>query len=139
MRNFFKEFREFIATGSMIELAVAVILAAAVNAVIAAFTEGVMMNLVAAIFGKPNFDQVARIKLNSKQTTLDDGTIIDGTYLEFGKVLTTLVTLIITGLVLFMIIKAYNKMTKKTEEVAGPSEVDLLVEIRDELRAGRSA
>ena len=58
MRSFLKEFKEFIATGNMIELAVAVILGAAVSAVIKAFTDGIVMQVVAAIFGKPNFDDV---------------------------------------------------------------------------------
>ncbi|HQV57949.1 MAG TPA: MscL family protein [Ilumatobacteraceae bacterium] len=136
MKNFLKEFRDFISTGSMIELAVAVILAGAVGAVIKAFTEGVMMNLVAAIFGKPNFDQVARLKLNDKVTTLDDGTVQAGTYLEFGRVLTALITLLMTGFVLFLIIKAYNRM-KKNQPDPGPTDTELLTEIRDELRARR--
>ena len=58
MRGFLKEFKEFIATGNMVELAVAVILGAAVGAVIKAFTDGIIMQIVAAIFGKPNFDDV---------------------------------------------------------------------------------
>ena len=136
MKNFLKEFRDFISTGSMIELAVAVILAGAVGAVIKAFTEGVMMNQIAAIFGKPNFDQVARLKLNDKVTTLDDGTVQAGTYLEFGRVLTALITLLMTGFVLFLIIKAYNRM-KKNQPDPGPTDTELLTEIRDELRARR--
>lgn len=139
MKNFIKEFRDFIATGSMIELAVAVILAGVVGKVITAFTEGVMMNLVAAIFGKPNFDQVARIKLNDKQTTLDDGSVVNGTYLEFGMVITALITLVITGFVLFIIIKAYNKLKKAKPEEVAPTEVELLMEIRDELRRNRAS
>lgn len=137
MKNFVKEFRDFIATGSMIELAVAVILAGAVGKVITAFTEGVMMNLIAGIFGKPNFDQVARLKISDKETVLDDGTIQKGTFLEFGTVLTALITLIMTGLVLFLMIKAYNKMKKAKPEEVGPTETELLIEIRDELRARR--
>lgn len=138
MRNFIREFRDFIATGSMIELAVAVILAGVVGQVIKAFTEGVMMNLVAAIFGKPNFDRVARIKLNDKVTKLDDGTVVNGTYLEFGTVITALITLLITGFVLFIIIKAYNKMKKTKPETVAPTDVEVLIEIRDELRRARS-
>ena len=138
MKNFFKEFRDFIATGSMIELAVAVILAGFVSSVITAFTEGVVMNLIAGIVGKPNFDQVARIKISDKVTTLDDGTVVNGTYLEFGKVITAVFTLIIVGFVLFMIIKAYNKMKKKQPESVAPTDVEVLLEIRDELRRGRA-
>jgi len=138
MRSFLKEFKEFIATGNMVELAVGVILGGAVGSVIKAFTDGVMMNLVAGIFGKPSFDDVLRIKLNDDPKFGPDGTTVlaDGTYLEFGKVITAMVTLVLTGLVLFLIIKAYNKVRrpKAAPAPAGPSEIDLLTEIRDALR-----
>lgn len=137
MKSLAKEFKDFISGGNMIELAVAVILAGAIGRVITAFTDGVMMNLVAAIFGKPTFDDV-RIKLNDKVTYDVDGKTIltDGTYLEIGKVITAFIALVLTGLVLFVIIKAYNKTKKKVEEApAGPSEIDLLTEIRDSLKA----
>jgi large conductance mechanosensitive channel len=133
MKNMVKEFKDFIAGGNMIDLAVGVILGAAIGAVIKAFTEGVMLNLIAAIFGKPNFDAVARLKISDKVQTLADGSTTDGTYLEFGKVITSLITLVLTGLVLFMIVKAYNKI-RKPAEAAGPTEVELLTEIRDSLR-----
>jgi large conductance mechanosensitive channel len=137
MKSLAKEFKDFISGGNMIELAVAVILAGAIGRVITAFTDGVMMNLVAAIFGKPTFDDV-RIKLNDKVTYDVDGKTIltDGTYLEIGKVITAFIALVLTGLVLFVIIKAYNKTKKKVEEApAGPSEVELLTEIRDALKS----
>jgi large conductance mechanosensitive channel len=136
MKNFLKEFKDFIATGNMIELAVAVILGAAVGRVIIAFTDGVMMNLIAAIFGKPNFDEV-RIKISDKDTLNPDKTIkFTGTYLEVGTVITSLISLILTGLVLFMIIKAYNHMRKPIDAgPTGPSEVQLLTEIRDALQS----
>ncbi len=134
MKNLAKEFKDFIAGGNMIELAVAVILAGAIGRVIAAFTDGIMMNLVAAIFGKPNFDEV-RIKISSKVQTLADGSEVKGTYLEVGQVITAFIALVLTGLVLFAIIKAYNNMKKSAEAApAGPSEVDLLTEIRDALK-----
>lgn len=122
MKKFVKEFRDFIATGNMIELAVAVILGAAVKAVIDSFTNGVMMQIVAAIFGKPNFDALS----------FD----ISDTPIYYGQVITTLISLVMVGLVLFFIIKAYNRMRKPAEAApAGPTEVELLTEIRDALRA----
>jgi large conductance mechanosensitive channel len=126
MKNMLKEFKDFIATGNMIDLAVGVILAGVVGAVIKAFTEGIMMQIVAAIFGQPDFSAV-RLKLR----TLDDGTEVN---LEIGTLINTIITLLITGLVLFLIVKAYNKMKKPKEEAAGPTEIELLTEIRDSLR-----
>lgn len=122
MQKLLKEFKEFIAGGNMIEFAVAVILAGAVGAVINAFTTGVMMQIVAAIFGQPNFDQLS-FDLNDTQ-------------IYYGSVITAFMVLVLTGLVLFAIIKAYKKVKAEAPaEEAGPSEVDLLVEIRDALRA----
>jgi large conductance mechanosensitive channel len=137
MKNFVKEFRDFIVTGNMIELAVAVILAASVGAVIKVFTEDIVMNLVAAIFGKPTFNDLFRLKLNDTPKTSPDGKTVlaDGTYLEFGKLLTAIITLLITGLVLFIIIKAYNKMRRAQPEEPAVTEVELLTEIRDALKA----
>jgi large conductance mechanosensitive channel len=136
MKGYIKEFKDFIAGGSMIELAVAVILASFIGAVIKTFTEGVMLNLIAAIVGKPDFNNVARIKLRDAKVAADGTVNTPATYLEFGQVITAVFTLVVVGLVLFMIIKAYNKMKKPAEaEEAGPSEVELLTEIRDLLKA----
>jgi large conductance mechanosensitive channel len=122
MKKFITEFKDFIAGGNMIELAVAVILAGAIGNVITAFTNGIMMQIVAAIFGQPNFDAL----------TIDLG----DTPIYYGAVLTAIISLVMTGLVLFLIIKAYNQMRKPVEAApAGPSEVELLAEIRDALRA----
>lgn len=136
------EFKEFIASGNMIELAVAVILAGAVGVVIKAFTEGIMMQIVAAIFGKPNFDDV-KIVLRKGVGDPDPVTGVKAdAVLQIGTFISALITLLLTGLVLFAIIKAYNKLKERNkveaaieEAVAGPSEVDLLIEIRDSLRA----
>jgi len=136
MRSFLKEFKEFIATGNMIELAVAVILGAAVSAVIKAFTDGIVMQVVAAIFGKPNFDDVT-ITLRHNVGKDAEGKAVDAT-LKIGTFINTLISLVLTGLVLFLLIKGYNRMKRKAaEEPAtdpGPSEIELLTEIRDALR-----
>lgn len=122
MKKFITEFKDFIAGGNMIELAVAVILAGAIGNVINAFTTGVMMQIVAAIFGQPDF--------NSLTINLGDTPVF------YGSVLTALISLVMTGLVLFLIIKAYNQMRKPVEAApAGPTEVELLAEIRDALRS----
>ena len=132
MKNFLKEFKSFIATGNMIELAVAVILGAAVKQVIDSFIANVANPIVGAIFGRPNLDE-------SMKVTLRHGDAPDGSgdaVLRVGAVVTTVISLVLTGLVLFLFIKAYNKMKKPAvEEAAGPTEVELLTEIRDALKA----
>ena len=122
MKKFLTEFKEFIAGGNMIELAVAVILAGAIAPVIGTFVDGVVMPIVAAIVGQPDF--------NSLKIDIGDAAIM------YGTVISAIVNLILVGLVLFMIVKAYNKMKKPVAaEETGPTETELLIEIRDALRS----
>ena len=129
MRSFVKEFRDFIATGNVIELAVAVILGAAVKAVIDAFIANVANPIIGAVFGKPNLDNVLTFTLREGDTPEEDSV------LRVGAVLTQVISLVLVGLVLFLIIKAYNRMRKPVPVTeAGPTEIELLTEIRDALR-----
>jgi len=139
MKKFAKEFKDFIATGNMIELAVAVILGGAVGAVIKSFTDGIMMQVVAAIFGKPDFKDVTiTLRKNVGEAVGADGSVTKvDSVLQIGLFINSLISLALTGLVLFMMVRAYNKMKQaKVEDApAGPTEVELLTEIRDALKA----
>jgi large conductance mechanosensitive channel len=144
-RGLVAEFREFIASGNMIELAVGVILGAAVGVVIKAFTDGIMMQIVAAVFGQPDFNDVKiTLRHNVGTKTNPDGTTspVDAT-LQIGTFINALIALVLTGLVLFAIVKGYNRLKRRhaAEEAAGepvgPTEVELLTEIRDALQARR--
>ena len=128
MKNFLKEFKEFIATGNLVEFAVAFILAIAIKDVINAFMDWVVNPLIGAIVGKPSLDNFLTITIRKGQP--------DQAIISIGAVLTKLISLVIVGLVLFMALKAYNKMRKPADDApAGPTEVELLAQIRDELRA----
>lgn len=117
-----KEFRDFIIKGNALDLAIGVILGVAFGAVVTAFTDGVLMALVAAIFGKPDFNKLA-FDLN-------------GTPIQYGRVITALINLLLIGLVLFAVVKAVNRV-RRPAPVTEPVETehDLLAQIRDELRA----
>ena len=139
-RGFFREFRDFIATGNMIELAVAVILGTAIAAAIRVFTDGIVMQIVAAIFGQPDFSEIT-ITLREDVGTDAEGNSVDAE-LQIGLFINALITVVLTGLVLFFIVKAYNRLKERRrveEEAAatGPTEIELLTEIRDALRAQR--
>ena len=140
-KSWVTEFKEFIASGNMIELAVGVILAGAVGVVIRAFTDGIMLQIVAAIVGQPNFDDVT-ITLRENVGKADENGEKADAVLQVGTFINALITLVLTGLVLFVIVKAYNRLKNRKkaeaaieEAVAGPSEIELLTEIRDALRA----
>lgn len=136
-----KEFKDFITKGNLIDLAIAVVLATFFAPVITAIVQGIILNLIAAIFGKPNFDDVARIKIADANPAAgpdpEDATKLlePATYLEFGQLITAVFTFVIVGFVCFLIVKGYNKLKEAEEEDSGPSEVDILTEIRDQLRS----
>ena len=121
-----KGFREFIMRGNVVDLAVAVTIGVAFTAVIAAFTKGIINPLIAAIFGKPDLDSVGTREIN-------------GALFSVGVVLTALVTFVITAAVLYyLVVLPMNKMREryaKPQEAVGPTEVELLTEIRDALRS----
>lgn len=124
------EFKKFILRGNVLDLAVGVILGAAFNTVVAAFSNDVLMAAVAAVFGEPNFDNVV-IPLGG-----------DGE-LRVGVLFTALVNLVLVGLALFLVVKVANVLRDRDEEEqaihpetkpAPSDEALLLAEIRDLLR-----
>jgi large conductance mechanosensitive channel len=114
-----REFREFIWSANLIYIAVGLILALQITNVISAFMEGIFTPILAAIVGKPNF--------NSFGFDIGDARI------SIGLFLTAVFNLVVVGAVLFVIIKLYDRFKTKDEE-SGPSETQLLTEIRDLLR-----
>ena len=115
-----KEFREFISRGNLVTIAVAFILGVAFSAVVTTFTD-VVLGFVSYIFGGDvSFDGLGVHR---------NGSIV----IPFGAFLTAFVNFVIVAFILFLVVKAYNRF-KKEEEAAGPTEVELLMQIRDELR-----
>lgn len=126
MKKMLDEFKDFVNKGNLLDLAIAVVLAGAFAPIIAALVDGVIMNLIAAIFGQPDFSSI-RLRIRGEDP--------NATYLEFGAVITAIVQFLFVAWVCFLLVKAYNS-TKKPEEAeeSGPTEIELLTEIRDALR-----
>jgi len=124
VKKLYEEFKAFVLRGNILDLAVAVVLGAAFAGVVKTFTDGILMPIVAAIFGKPNFDSL----------TLDigDGVILYGTFIS------AVVNFLIVAAALFLVLKAASKMMRQKQVDTGPTEVELLTEIRDALRAQRT-
>lgn len=133
-----KEFRDFIMTGNVIDLAVAVILAGAVGLVVNGFVSDVMMPVVGHFAGGIDFADMKYVL--SEAVVTADGTVEKPeNAIMYGKWVNAIINLVIVGFVLFMIVKAYAKVRKKKEAEApapppGPTEIDLLKEIRDALK-----
>lgn len=132
-----KEFKDFIMTGNVVDLAVAVILAGAVGLVVTGFTNDMIMPLVGHFIGGIDFADMKYV-LDPAVVGADGKVTKPENAIMWGKWINSIINLIIVGFVLFMIVKAYAKVRAKKVEApappAGPSEVDLLMEIRDELR-----
>jgi large conductance mechanosensitive channel len=114
-----QEFKEFISKGNLIELAVAVILGLAFNLVVQSLVGDVFTPLIAAIFGQPDFRSIT--------IPVGDSAI------QIGSFLNTLIYFVIVAFVLFLVVRAYNRAFPEGTEAAGPTEIELLTEIRDAL------
>jgi large conductance mechanosensitive channel len=90
-----REFKEFVLKGNLLELAVAFVLGLAFAGVVTAFISGIVLPLIAAIVGEPNFDAL--------QFTVGDGAI------KYGTFLTAVVNFLLIAVVLFFVIRAYNR------------------------------
>ena len=129
-----KEFKNFIMTGNVIDFAVAVIMAGAVGLVVNGFVNDIVMPLVGHFAGGVDFADLKHV-LSPAVVDTEGNVTAPENAVRYGAWINTIVNLIIVGFVMFMIVKAYNKTRKPVEEApAGPSEIDLLTEIRDSLK-----
>jgi large conductance mechanosensitive channel len=131
-----KEFKEFAMKGNLVDIAVAFVMGAAFNKVVSSFTGGIVSPLIGLIFKSDFKDQ----KWIIKEGLLDEaGKTAGEVAILWGDFLTNLIDFIIVAFVMFMVIKGVNKMKKKEEPApeappAGPTQEDLLTEIRDLLK-----
>lgn|SRR5690606_32554099 len=132
-----KEFKDFIMTGNVIDLAVAVLLAGAVGLVVNGFVTDIMMPIVGSVSGGVDFSDMKYV-LSPAVIGADGAVVTPENAIMYGKWINSIINLIIVGFVLFMIVKAYGKVRAKKEEAPapppGPTEIDLLKEIRDSLK-----
>lgn len=121
-----KEFREFLNRGNVIDLAVAVILGGAFGLIITSLVNDIIMPVIGVLLGGINFTGLSY--------QVGEATILYGNFLQ------AIVNFLIIALVIFLIIRSYNKMQHKKEEAPPPppepsTEEKLLAEIRDILKA----
>jgi large conductance mechanosensitive channel len=118
-----KEFKAFISHGGVFQAAVGLLLALAFKPIVDAVVD-LITNVVARVFSAPDFSTLV-IKLG--------GSGNPEPVLKYGVLINAIISFVIVALVLFMLVKAYNKMTGYKEAEAGPTELDVLTEIRDQL------
>lgn len=130
-----KEFKEFAMKGNLVDIAVAFVMGAAFNRVVTSFTGGIVSPLVGLIFNADFKD----LKYTIKEGVANDaGEIVGEVSVLYGDFITNVIDFIIVAFVMFMIIKGINRMKKKEapapEAPKGPTQEELLAEIRDLLK-----
>jgi large conductance mechanosensitive channel len=134
-----KEFREFAMKGSVVDLAVGVIIGAAFGAIVTSLVGDVIMPIVGAISGGLDFSNYfIPLSKSVTATNLADAKK-QGAVLAYGNFITLTLNFLIIAFVLFVVIRAMNQL-KRHEEAKPPpkpsAEVELLTEIRDLLKKG---
>lgn len=132
-----KEFKKFIMTGNVIDLAVAVLLAGAVGLVVNGFVNDIMMPIVGYFTGGMDFSAM-KIVLSEAVADAEGNVTTPESAIRYGAWVNSIINLLIVGFVLFMIVKAYGKVRKKEEPAPeapkGPTQEELLTQIRDLLK-----
>lgn len=136
--NFVKEFKEFISKGSVIDLAVAVIIGGAFGQIVTSAVNDLLMPIIGFIIGGIDFTS---LKYVLKEATLNpDGSVLKAEVaINIGKFIQVTVNFLIVALFIFSVLKALMKFQKKKEEApssppAPSEEVKILQEIRDILK-----
>lgn len=127
-----KEFKAFINQGGVFQTAVGLILALAFKPIVDSVVADLVLPIVARIFSTPDF---ADLKINlGGETKQINGVDVEAA-IAYGKFINVIISFLIIAFVLFLMVKAYNKATgyKEPEPETGPTEVELLTEIRDSL------
>lgn len=131
-----QEFKDFINKGGVFEAAVGLILALAFAPIVNSMVSDMIMPIVGRIFGAPDFSEL-QIGLGGQECTVDPNTLVETcaeAAIRYGAFINTIISFVLIALVIFMLVKAYNNANNVVEEEDGPSEIDLLTEIRDGLK-----
>jgi large conductance mechanosensitive channel len=132
----FKEFGAFVARGNVLDLAVGVLIGAAFGTIVASLTDDMIMPFISLLTGGGvDFSNMFVVLAG----TAADGASLEearktATVLAYGSFITKLINFLILAFIIFLIVRKANGFFAKMAPPAGPSEVDLLAEIRDALK-----
>ncbi|WP_173935003.1 large conductance mechanosensitive channel protein MscL [Chelativorans sp. Marseille-P2723] len=136
------EFKEFIARGNVMDLAVGVIIGGAFGLIVSSLTDDIIMPIVGAIFGGFDFSNYfiplsSDITANTLEAAREQGAV-----LAYGNFITVVINFLILAWIIFLMVKGVNKLRREeaaapAEPEAPPQDIQLLAEIRD-LLASRS-
>jgi large conductance mechanosensitive channel len=143
-----KEFKEFALKGNMLDLAIGFILGAAFGTLVKSLVGDILMPIIASVFGTPDFSNLfvlLREPAVMEGVNMESITAVreaGGVAMGYGLFINAIIAFAILAFVLFLVVRGMNKMKRAQEEAAaaeepaGPSQEDLLAEIRDLLSKG---
>lgn len=134
-----KEFKEFAIKGNMIDMAIGIIIGGAFGTIVQSLVNDIMMPIVSGIFKAPDFSNLfIQLWGEEKYTTLSDAVAAGAPILAYGNFINALIAFLIIAITLFFLVKGINTLKHKEEikeqVVAGPTELEVLQEIRDVLK-----
>ena len=121
MKKLFKEFKAFINRGSVMDLAVGMIIGSAFTAIITAMVNGILKPLINWI---PGTGDTGALQTILREAVMDDAgnVVTEALILDWGGVISAIITFLLTALVLFIIVKAFNKMKETAEKAKEAAE-----------------
>ncbi|MGR3435824.1 MAG: large conductance mechanosensitive channel protein MscL [Shimia sp.] len=135
-----KEFRDFIAKGNVMDLAVGIIIGAAFTAIVSSLVADIINPFIGLFLGGIDFTEVFVTFDGAEYATLAAAEEAGAAVFAIGRFIMAIIDFLIIAFVVFMLVKAVNNLKKKEEPApaapAGPTEVELLTEIRDALKRG---
>ncbi len=135
-----REFREFIARGNVLDLAVAVIIGAAFATITGSLTDDIIMPIVGAVVGGLDFSNYFTIlgrvpdNYSGSLTSLADLKRAGVAVIGWGKFITVVINFLILAFIIFLLVRFANRIIRRRPAPEHPTQVELLTEIRDELR-----
>ena len=141
--GFVSEFKEFISKGNVLDLAVGVIIGAAFGKIVTSLTDDIIMPIVGLALGKVDFANLFIAMNGQHYATIEEAKKAGIGTINYGLFMNALINFLIIAFIIFMIVKAANKMKKAPVEVvavpaAPTTDQQLLMDIRDSLRANRA-
>lgn len=116
MKKFFKEFKTFITRGNVLDMAVGIIVGGAFTAIITALVNNILTPLINWI---PGADNTGALQVVLRDTITDDAgnVITEALIIDFGAVISAIISFLVTAFVLFLIIKTVNHVREKSEKL----------------------
>ncbi|MGL4310335.1 MAG: large conductance mechanosensitive channel protein MscL [Paracoccaceae bacterium] len=134
-----KEFKDFIAKGNVMDMAVGIIIGAAFTAIVTSLVADLINPIIALVTGGVDFSNMFYNMGDGEYASLQAARDAGATVFAYGSFITAVINFLIIAFVVFLLVKMVNRVKdaaikKEAEAPAGPSELDVLMQIRDSLK-----